>query len=99
MRIAKHVNDSQLQTLLYGDEDSSASTDIARHVESCELCQQRLTQMASMASTELEVSQLLSGFVDTKDGDNRSSLWGSEKAGQVSAGINVELGPPSKSDR
>jgi hypothetical protein len=65
MKIAKHVNDKQLQTLLYGDENCSQNTAIAQHVESCVLCQQRLANMSSMESTAHDISELLSGFVDT----------------------------------
>jgi len=95
MKIAKHVNDTQLQTLLYGDEDSSPSTEIAQHVESCVLCQQRLAYMASMESTELEVSEFLNGFVD-KTGSNSSRPFRSEdRGGHMLGKYDVELGPPS----
>lgn len=74
MKVVQHVNDTQLQTLLYGEEDGSPSTEISRHVEACELCQQRLAHMVSMESSEREVCELLNGFVDTYAERSRNSF-------------------------
>jgi len=96
MKIAKHVNDTQLQTLLYGDENSSTSTVIVRHVESCVLCQERLAYMASMELTHREVSKLLNGFADTSGSNSSQAFWGSEnRTGHQLGKYDVELGPPS----
>jgi eukaryotic-like serine/threonine-protein kinase len=93
MNLQKHVNDSELQTLLYDDEDTMQSAEIAQHVEACELCQQRLMYMSSMESSELEVSTLLNGFVTLND---KHSQTGFEQP--ISHGLgqhDVLLGPPS----
>lgn len=100
MSAAIHVNDTQLHTLLYDDEDSSTNAGVAEHVESCELCQQRLAYMASMESTEVEVNQLLSGFVDeTGTGNSRVDHGAVERikarTGNEFGSYNVELAPPS----
>ena len=98
MKIAKHVNDTQLQKLLYGDENCSQNSAIAQHVESCVLCQQRLAHMASMESTEHDVSELLNGFVDTIGADSRSQWRFENRAGHDIGGMDIQLGPPSQSE-
>ncbi len=54
-----HADQDQLESLLYSDETEVSSEEIALHVESCELCQQRLSDLVSLESSELEVSQWL----------------------------------------
>lgn len=85
MKRAQHANPSQLQMLLYGEEDSLPSSEIARHVESCEQCQQQLTELASLGTTEIEVHQLLREI----EAPNRTSDLSHAN------GFEVELGPPS----
>ena len=92
MNLQKHVNDSQLQTLLYDDEDTMQSAEIAQHVEACELCQQRLMYMSSMETNEREVSELLSGFGALNSNHSAKQIENpSDKLGEH----DVLLGPPS----
>ncbi len=92
MKLANHVNDTELRTLLYADEESS--TDIAQHVEACELCQQRLSHMAAMNVTDSEVSALLSGFVEVVGADSCSVSEGARGA-QKNLGSEFQFAPPS----
>ena len=85
MKRAQHANSSQLQMLLYGEEDSLPNSEIARHVESCAQCQQQLTKLASLETTELEVHQLL-GEIEAPDPTRDLTH---------SSGFEVERGPPS----
>ena len=57
----QHVSDGQLRVLAYEPEDSQEVTEIARHVETCDTCQIRLTELTCDSQMELEASQLLNG--------------------------------------
>ncbi|MEZ6152595.1 MAG: serine/threonine-protein kinase [Pirellulaceae bacterium] len=98
MKSPIHANHNQLQTLLFGDEDCSSSTETAQHVESCWACQQRLSEMASIEAIEPEVSQLLSGFDDANvEAENCSMQALADRAAKTAMtnGFEVELEPPS----
>ncbi len=69
----QHVTDGQLHVLAYEPEDSLEAVDIARHVESCDTCQIRLTELTTDAQIELEASQLLSGYETTERGNFHTS--------------------------
>ena len=58
----RHVDDSQLQLLVYGDDDSADYQATAAHVETCEECQRRLTRLASSDEEAREVCELLSAY-------------------------------------
>ncbi len=52
-------DESQLQLLLFGDEGSDQFRAAAEHVELCETCQQRLTELAGDARCWSDVHELL----------------------------------------
>ena len=54
-----HCEDSRLEVLLSGDEGSDLYLQSSTHVESCERCQQRLTQLAGADETWHQVGELL----------------------------------------
>lgn len=68
MKVEKHADHGELKLLLFGDEESSVDGVVTRHVEGCEHCQQRLTEIVSLKETELEASRLLRGFVHSECG-------------------------------
>jgi len=65
-RIPNHATEEQLRILLFDEEWSADSTKIAAHVETCELCQSRLSSLVDEDSIGLEASQLLSGHTHLK---------------------------------
>ena len=54
-----HCEDSRLEVLLSGDEGSDLYLQSSTHVESCERCQQRLTELAGAEETWQQVGELL----------------------------------------
>ena len=52
-------DDSRLVILLHGDEQSAEFQQSAEHVESCDICCQRLTELAADGDTWTEISQSL----------------------------------------
>ena len=70
----KHADDSELQLLVFGDEDSDEYRVTAAHVETCLECQSRLSQMAGSEEFEDEASSMLSGYQasDAVHRDSRS---------------------------
>lgn len=63
-----HLDDLQLQVLVFGDEESDEYRVTAAHVETCDVCQSRLRRFAG-AEHEREVSELLGGYARTEDCD------------------------------
>jgi serine/threonine protein kinase len=61
-RECNHITENQLRVLLFDQEDSLESTQIAMHVETCEDCLMRLKELAKMPTHELETSKLLTGY-------------------------------------
>jgi serine/threonine protein kinase len=57
-----HLTDGQLRELLFESEELLDSTDISLHIETCQSCQLRLTELADENSVEIEACQLLSGY-------------------------------------
>ena len=51
----QHCDDSRLNVLLFGDEQSDEFLDSASHVESCPHCQDRLTQLAAVQTPPPDV--------------------------------------------
>jgi len=57
----KHADDSELQLLVFGDEDSDEYRVTSAHVETCGDCQSRLSRIAGWGEFEDEASSMLSG--------------------------------------
>ena len=70
----KHADDSELQLLVFGDEDSDEYRVTAAHVETCHECQSRLSRMAGSEEFDDEASSMLSGYPasDALHRDSRS---------------------------
>ncbi len=70
----KHADDSELQLLVFGDEDSDEYRVTAAHVETCHDCQSRLSRIATSEQFEDEASSMLSGYQapDALHRDSRS---------------------------
>jgi len=66
-------DDSRLNILLNGDEDSDQFRLVAEHLESCPHCCNRLTVLASDRETWDDVSNLLRGYEGTGDFSVRNS--------------------------
>ena len=70
-----HISDVQLRVLLFGREDGDDTTKIEAHVETCHLCQQRISQFVQADSIEKEASEILSSHYrvswDQKEGSKR----------------------------
>ncbi|MCU0719178.1 MAG: serine/threonine protein kinase [Pirellula sp.] len=94
-RECHHITENQLRVLLFDHEDSLESTQIAMHVETCEDCLMRLTELAKMPTHELETSNLLTGYTSALNSSSRD-------VHQISSGIDNDasidremLEPPS----
>lgn len=74
----KHADDSELQLLVFGEEDSDEYRVTAAHVETCHECQSRLSQIAEPEQFEDEASSMLSGYQasDVLHHDSRSETAG-----------------------
>lgn len=57
-----HLSDNQLRELLFEPEESLELTAISLHIEACQTCQMRLTELADETSIETEACQMLSGY-------------------------------------
>lgn len=57
----QHASETQLQTLVFGDEQSDAYRSAMAHVEHCELCRKRLDEIAGPPSLDSETREFLSG--------------------------------------
>jgi serine/threonine protein kinase len=57
--LAKHATEAELRTLLFADEESIASTRVAKHVENCALCQSTLHQLSVPANNEEDLCSTL----------------------------------------
>lgn len=91
----KHITENQLRVLLFDHEDSLESTQIAMHVETCEDCLMRLTELASVTSDELETTGLLTGY---SSAHYASSMEGRPKSKSTDIDANIDremLEPPS----
>lgn len=60
-----HLSDLQLRELLFESEERMDSTEIALHIESCQTCQMRLTELADQDSIEPELCEMLSGYTES----------------------------------
>ncbi len=89
-----HADQDQLESLLYSDETEVSSEEIALHVESCELCQQRLSDLVSLESSELEVSQWLKDL-DREDPTDRTAKGSQPRGSQADLLAGIDLGKPS----
>lgn len=91
----KHITENQLRVLLFDQEDSLESTQIAMHVETCEDCLMRLTELAKIPSHELETSNLLEGYSSALNSSSLDRHYKSSAA-EIDASIDREmLEPPS----
>jgi len=91
-----HVTDGQLRVLMYEQEDSVESAEIALHVETCETCQARLTDLSSDSQIELEASHLFSGYEPAVRGVSPGSGIPSNAAMQSEVEFDKGLlGPPT----
>ncbi len=91
-----HLSDLQLRELLFESEERMDSTEIALHIESCQTCQMRLTELADQDSIEPELCEMLSGY--TEASRSRAAIGlrdSSDDASQESDFDNVLLEPPS----
>lgn len=57
--LTKHATEAELRTLLFADEESSDSTQIAEHVEHCAFCQSALHQLSVPADNEEDLCSTL----------------------------------------
>ncbi len=57
-----HILDEQLRGLLFDEEDRQDVTELSCHVETCESCQLRLSDLVNAHPIEAEASQLLAGY-------------------------------------
>ncbi len=87
----QHVSDGQLRVLAYEPEDNQEVTEIARHVETCDTCQIRLTELTCDSQMELEASQLLSGYEPADRSRSYDSIF-------MSAASNVDKEAESRLD-
>lgn len=71
-------DESRLEVILRAEEDSDEFRAAVGHVDSCEVCQQRLTEMAADISDWKEVRDLLSG-------DDVMPLWKADQSTQPSS--------------
>jgi len=95
-KLNNHVTDDQLRVLTYEQEDGVESVEIARHVETCETCQSRLTELTANSQIELEASHLYSGYEPA----DRHLSYGSDIPSNATMPSEVELdkrllGPPT----
>jgi len=67
--IRKHVDDSRLQILVFGDEESADYQLAAAHVETCEECQVRLDRLTGSNKKVTEIGELLGGYAKAGSGD------------------------------
>ncbi len=58
----KHASDEQLKELLFDQEDTLESIEVGQHVETCETCQVRLSELTCEESLAQEAGKLLSGY-------------------------------------
>ncbi|MCA9193385.1 MAG: serine/threonine protein kinase [Planctomycetales bacterium] len=56
----QHLDDHELQQLVFGEDDCAAYRQAASHVETCERCQLRLSDLSSSADFDRDVRTLLS---------------------------------------
>jgi len=82
---APHCDDSRLNVLLFGDEQSDEFLDSASHVESCPQCQDRLAQLAAEDQMWSEASQLLLETGEVGDSTSRPDFGGSLQPSWASA--------------
>ncbi len=102
MQRAGRCDDSRLELLLFGDGDSDAFRAAAEHVETCDACQRRLTELAGDADSWSEVRQLL-GDADTEpllqpESRSGSGMTDGEHANPIDSGWRKALdflAPPS----
>ncbi len=91
-----HLSDSQLRALLFEPEEGLDSTDISLHIESCQTCQIRLTELADETSIETEACQMLSGYSEaSRNVESRSSMSASTGSGTELSFDRVVLEPPT----
>jgi eukaryotic-like serine/threonine-protein kinase len=91
---------SQLKVLLFGQEESDEYRSAASHVESCQMCRSRLTDLAGDAQTWKEVRFQLSDYPDLPDLDTQAFSKSDPQlrlAEESAGGLRVSemIGPPS----
>ncbi|WP_298865548.1 serine/threonine-protein kinase [uncultured Gimesia sp.] len=74
----KHVDDAELQVLLYGDEDSEEYRLTAAHVEICEACQMRLDSVVGPTQLDMETRELLSDYPWEELSSSRTTFQGTD---------------------
>jgi eukaryotic-like serine/threonine-protein kinase len=84
-----HVSESQLRTLLFDDEDSATSLEVAAHVEHCSYCQQVLMQLSGLPTAEVDLCSTLR-LLHEEDG-----LLEIDPATFTSSAAEIQLAPPS----
>ncbi len=57
------ISNDQLTCLISEPETEHDASDLVLHIEDCEVCQSRLTQLADTTTIESEATRMLSGFV------------------------------------
>ena len=91
-----HVSDSELRTLLYGDEHCPTALEISSHVEACELCQRRLEDLDLLSDTENEIGVLLANCtLDDPTSFRTRPPRNPRKSSDDPYDDEVALGPPS----
>lgn len=91
-----HLSDSQLRALLFEPEESLDSTDISLHIETCQTCQIRLTELADETSIETEACQMLSGYTEaSRNVESRSTSTAYKENGTELSFDRAVLEPPT----
>lgn len=66
----QHANESELKSLLFGEDRSAAYRATVTHVETCESCRTRLDELSGSVAFDLETSEMLSDFQLTSAADD-----------------------------
>ena len=92
-----HASDEQLRVLLFEVQENEDTARIAAHVETCELCQSKLSQLVDTDLIAVEASQLLSGITRFEEDTSRSTRSSrAEEQKEVDSEFDaIVLGPPS----
>ncbi|MCH9725510.1 MAG: serine/threonine protein kinase, partial [Planctomycetes bacterium] len=90
----KHTNDTELQILLCGDEDSDEYRRTAAHVETCEACQKRLDTVAGPTQLDAETRELLSDYPWEALSNSRTGFQGTDGLPDQAESLTF-LNPPS----
>src|SRR5690606_23762089 len=83
--IHSHATDGQLRILAYESEDTLEVAEIARHVEYCDTCQIRLTELTTDPQMERDASQWLRAYQPLDRGLSQDSRFQSPVGNAVAS--------------